>query len=207
MLIELAGLSVGQVYHAMIQTIIPRPIAWVLSDNGDGGCNLAPFSYFNGVCSRPPLLMISVGRKTDGSRKDTWVNIDARREFVVHIAGRELLGAVAGSAAELPHGESELTMLGLPTAAVEGFRLPRVVGPRAALFCEKYAIHEVGDGPQGLVLGEVKAVWYDDGVARVHDGRLTVDAAALDPLARLGGRSYTAGGNILTAPASAPPAR
>ena len=77
--IDLAALGPAQVYGLMTQTLIPRPIAWVLSENSDGGLNLAPFSYFNAVCSSPPLVMISVGKKPDGSFKDTRVNIEGRR--------------------------------------------------------------------------------------------------------------------------------
>jgi flavin reductase (DIM6/NTAB) family NADH-FMN oxidoreductase RutF len=62
-----------------------------LSENENGGFNLAPFSYFNAVSSDPPLLMLSVGKKPDGSPKDTRVNIEQRSRFVIHIAHRELV--------------------------------------------------------------------------------------------------------------------
>ncbi len=60
--IDLSTLAPTQVYHLMTQTVIPRPIAWVLTDSGEQNFNLAPFSYFTAVSSRPPLLMISVGK-------------------------------------------------------------------------------------------------------------------------------------------------
>ena len=198
MLIDLAQTSPQRVYHLMIQTIVPRPIAWVLSDNGDGGYNLAPFSYFNGVSSDPPVLMISVGRKADGTPKDTWRNIEERSEFVVHIGHRELIEPIVDSAAPLPHGESEIEMLGMTTVSVEGFRLPRWVGPRVAIFCERYAIHLIGEPGQGLILGRVQAIWLDDAIATERDGRLIVDAAQLDPLARLGGHDYALFGETRT---------
>ena len=79
---DLSELSPNRVYYTMIQTLVPRPIAWVLTDNGNDSFNLAPFSYFNGVASDPPLLMISVGKKPDGTLKDTRTNIIERNEFV-----------------------------------------------------------------------------------------------------------------------------
>lgn len=182
----------------MIQTIVPRPIAWVLSDNGDGSYNLAPFSYFNGVSSDPPVLMISVGRKADGAPKDTWRNIEERSEFVVHIGHRELLEPIVDSAAPLPHGESEIDMLGMTTTPVEGFRLPRLVGPRVAMFCERYAIHLIGEPSQGLILGRLQGIWLDDTIATERDGRVIVDATKLDPLARLGGHDYALFGETKT---------
>ena len=68
MILDFNQLAPSQRYFAMVQTIIPRPIAWVLTDNGDARehqprtLNLAPFSFFTGICSDPPLLMISAKR-------------------------------------------------------------------------------------------------------------------------------------------------
>ena len=116
--IDLSDLSPAQVYFTLIQTVIPRPIAWVLSENANGTHNLAPFSYFNAVCANPPLLMISVGRKPDGSFKDTRVNIEQRHDFVIHIVQLSMLEAMNQSSATLPAGVSEIRQLGL---ALTGF--------------------------------------------------------------------------------------
>ena len=119
MYVNLDALSPNQVYFSIIQTLIPRPIAWVLSENADGGFNLAPFSYFNAVCSDPPLVMLSIGRKPDGSPKDTRVNIEQRERFVIHIAHRELAKQVTESSATLDYGDSEVARLGLETVPFE----------------------------------------------------------------------------------------
>ena len=198
MLIDLARMSPNQVYHAFIQTIIPRPVAWVLSDNGNGSFNLAPFSYFNGVSSNPPLVMLSVGRKEDGSNKDTRVNIEKRGDFVIHIVHKGLEQFVTASSESLPHGESELDKLKLKTVAMAGYRLPRLEGPKIAFFCEKYEIHEVGNTPQSLILGLVKRLYIDDEVADTKGGRLKVYAGRVDPLSRLGGNDYGTLGDMLT---------
>lgn len=190
MLIESKTLSPQQMYFLLIGTVIPRPIAWVLSDNG-GSYNLAPFSFFNAITSEPPILMISAGWKDDSIRKDTWVNIQERSDFVVHIPSAEHGQHVVATSATLAHGESELTRLNLTTEKVEGFRLPRIVGPKVAFFCEKHQIIEIGTAPQALILGEVKKVWMDDTIVMMHNNRLKVDPAKLDPLARLGGASYS----------------
>ena len=194
MLLDLDQLASGVVFRVMTQIIIPRPIAWVLPDSG-GAWNLAPFSFFNGVCSDPPLVMISVGRRPDGAKKDTWVNIEERCDFVIHLADAPHGEEVSESSAAIPHGESELDRIGMATEAVEGERMPRVVGPKVALFCARHAIHEVGNRPQGLILGEVHRVWVaDDAVSSEED--LTIDAARLTPLARLGGIQYADLGKI-----------
>ena len=196
MFVDFQKLTGTQAYFALTQSVIPRPIAWVLSDNGDGSHNLAPFSFFNAICGDPPLVMISVGRKAEGQRKDTWVNIEEREDFVIHIPPSAMAQPMVDSAASLPHGESEVTRLNLKTQAVAGQRLPRVVGPGIAMFCTKHAIFEVGNEPQGLILGLVRGMFIDEGIATLHDGRLTIDAKKVDPIARLGGNDYVRFGEM-----------
>jgi flavin reductase (DIM6/NTAB) family NADH-FMN oxidoreductase RutF len=199
--IDLDTLSANQVYHAMIRTVIPRPIAWVLSENAGGNYNLAPFSYFNGVCSDPPLIMISVGKKPDGTPKDTRVNIEERRDFVVHIAHEELLESLNQSSASLPAGESEVDLLGLPLTPMAGSRLPRLADARIALACELFQLQEIGASSQALILGRVKRIYIDDGAcSRDDEGRLVVDAERIAPVTRLGGTEYATFGKIRRLP-------
>ncbi len=199
MLLDLATIAPKQIYTTMIQCIVPRPVAWVLSDNGDQTLNLAPFSYFNGVSSKPPILSLSVGKKRDGSRKDTWVNIDEREHFVVHIAHPDLAGAVSATAASLPFGSSEVTENDLSVRSVEGWSLPRLTHARIAMLCCRHQIIEVGDTPQGLILGRLEQVYVDDAIATPGpDGGVQIDATQLDPLARLGGDDYGALGRTFT---------
>lgn len=201
MYIDLSTLSANQVYYSMIQTIIPRPVAWVLSENENQSLNLAPFSYFTAVSSHPPIIMLSVGKKPDGSFKDTRVNIEARSHFVVHIAHRDLAAQVTESSRVLPLGESEIDRANLQTQCFEGFSLPRLKACRIALACECHSIQEMGEVPQSLVFGKVKSIFIDDSVGSLDDGgRLTVDAAAVDPIARLGGDEYVSFGEVFSIP-------
>ncbi len=203
--IDLTELAKGDVYRLMIQTIVPRPIAWVLSDSRSSeksdrdSFNLAPFSYFNGISSDPPTMMISVGKKVDGSKKDTWRNIEERDEFVIHIASPDLAEAVTKSAASLAHGESEIDAGGLELTEFDGSSLPRVVGPKIAMACRLATILEYGETPQGIIFGEIRSMWVDDAIASTDEkGRVQIDAAGLAPLARLGGNDYAELGSILT---------
>ncbi len=199
MYMKFADMEPAQVYFTMIQTIIPRPIAWVLSENAQGRYNLAPFSYFNAVCSDPALIMISVGKKPAGEFKDTRANIEQRRDFVVHIAHREMLDDMNQSSATLPAEDSELEALGLKTVALEGSRLPRLADCRIALGCECYEIKEIGGVPQSLILGLVNGVYVDDAiVSQDKKGRLKIRADRMDPLARLGASEYMTFGSIET---------
>ena len=198
MYINLAELSTSQVYFTMIQTVIPRPIAWVLSENRSGSYNLAPFSYFNAVCSDPPLIMISIGKKPDGSFKDTLVNIEQRSHFVVHIVSKDLLYPMNQSSATLDEDESELIITGLQTEQFEGNPVPRLVDARIAFACEKFDIYRLGKTPQSLVLGKVSRIYIDDEVVETDEkGRMTVAAEKVDPLGRLGASEYVSFGEKL----------
>lgn len=196
MLIDLNELSPNRTYFTMIQTLIPRPVAWVLSDNGDDSLNLAPFSYFSGVCSDPPLIMLSIGKKPGGEIKDTRRNILERGHFVVHIAHREMMEGVTASSAPLIHGDSELERSGLATTEFGDFALPRLWGCRVAYACELYEHHEIG--AQAVIYGRVRQIYISDDIAVENEGRLQVDAKALDPIARLGGDDYGLLGEVVT---------
>ena len=205
MIIDCGKQTSDQNYFTLIQAVIPRPIAWVLSDNGNGAYNLAPFSFFNAVASDPPLIMLSVGWKDEATRKDTWVNIEQRRHFVAHVPSVENLKEVAGSSATLAHGVSEIDQMHIPVEKVEGQRLPKLKGPKVAFFCEKYSIQELGGEQQALILGKINHIWLDDRVVQSTNGRLTIDPKGLDPLARLGGPHYAALGGIFTMKRPDPP--
>ncbi|ADE14631.1 flavin reductase domain protein FMN-binding protein [Nitrosococcus halophilus Nc 4] len=196
--IELDNLSPKEVYFNLIQTLIPRPIAWVLSENAGGSYNLAPFSYFTAVCSKPPLILISVGKKPDGTRKDSWVNIEERRDFVVHIAHLEILEALNASSVTLPAEASEVEQLGLPVTPFPGSRLPRLQEARVAYGCECYEIQEIGSGPQALIFGRVHTLYVDDAICSSKEGRLKVHGDQLNPIGRLGANEYMKFGEIIT---------
>ena len=197
MLLNFDPLSASRRYHTMIQTLIPRPVAWVLSDNGDNSLNLAPFSYFAPVCSDPALLMISIGKKPDGSLKDTRRNILERKHFVVHIASALMAQKVTQSSATLAFGDSELVHCGLETNSFEPFSLPRLADCSVAYGCDFYDVKEFGDLPQAVLFGRVRWLYLDDAIVQEEDGRLAVAAEKIDPLARLGGDQYWVKGQVV----------
>jgi len=189
--IDLSAQSPGAVYALLTQAIIPRPVAWVLTQNADGSLNVAPFSYFTPLSSAPPLLGFSVGRRGDGSPKDTAANLAARPNFVVHIAHAELLRDLNASAADLPPGTSEVATLGLESVPFAGSTLPRLSRPRVALCCRVHRTVPLDPASQTFFIGEVDRLYvHDDIVAKDASGRLTLDPATLDPVARLGSTAY-----------------
>ncbi len=201
MIVDFTGLAPQDAYHTLTQTVIPRPIAWVLTENPESGHNLAPYSFFTAITSSPPLLMISGGKKPTGEAKDTRINIERSRYFTIHIAHRELTEVMTETSRTLPHGESELDRVDLPLAGFEGFPLPRLADCRIAFGCELYQIQQIGDLDQSLIFGKVLKMYVDDAAAYSDDkGRTRIDAAAVDPIGRLGGSEYVTFGDIVRVP-------
>ena len=75
-----------QLYKILIGSVVPRPIAFVSSMSPEGKRNLAPFSFFNGICGDPPTVCFSTSFREP--RKDTYVNVKTTGEFVVNIVER-----------------------------------------------------------------------------------------------------------------------
>ncbi len=144
-------------------------------------------------------MVLSIGRKPDGSIKDTRRNIAERRDFTVHIVHGDLLEKMNATAATLPEGESELAATGLEVVPFESFPVPRLADARVAFACSLQQEVELGEtaSSQGLVLATVHGVFVDDGIATTDaKGRFKVDAAALDPVARLGAGEYALLGEL-----------
>ncbi len=203
--IDLNSLRATQAYHLMLQSIVPRPIAWVLTENQtsdeNAPYNLAPFSYFTAVASSPPTLMISIGVKPEGAQKDTLANIQRTQNLVVHIASTAHLDALNQSSATLPYGQSELDSVDLGVCAFEDFALPRLESAQIALACQLDHIHLIGDTPQSLVFARIETAYLSDDIATQDDrGRISIDHSSLDPLARLGGNDYAQLGKPLNRP-------
>ncbi|AIW18680.1 flavin reductase family protein [Vibrio coralliilyticus] len=188
--IDASTLAPTQIYHLMTQTVIPRPIAWVLTESGEADYNLAPFSYFTPVSSNPPLLMFSVGKKPTGEIKDTTRNVLETGRMVVHIANADLAEQVTQTSATLPHGESEVALAALELIDFEGFELPRIKDCPIAFGCKLFEVKEIGETPQSLIFAQIEDIYIAPEVIGDNQERLVVDALKVNPLSRLGGSQY-----------------
>jgi flavin reductase (DIM6/NTAB) family NADH-FMN oxidoreductase RutF len=181
----------------MTQTIVPRPIAWILTENNSGSFNLAPYSYFNALSSDPAMAVLSVGVQIDGSLKDTRINLEEREFGVIHIAHREMAAQMTATAATLERGVSEVTELGLELAAMPGSTLPRLADCRVAYAAKLVDTKLINK--QWLAFLELTDIYLDDGiVGEDSKGRLKVLADKLDPIGRLGGGEYVMAGDVVT---------
>lgn len=191
---DLAG---RDAYRLMTDLIAPRPIAWVSTCAEDGRQNLAPFSYFQAVCSRPPSIVLGFGWHSDGRPKDTLRNILELREFTISHVDESVAPAMSATAASLGPDDSEWDHAGLEPVASRMVRPPRVGGAVAALECRlTHAIplgQMAGGSPSStLVVGEVQCFHVRAGLLRRDEaGRLLpMDPALLQSVGRMGGPYY-----------------
>jgi len=166
--------------------VAPRPIGWISSISATGAVNLAPYSFFNGINSRPPIVMFA----SEG-RKDSVRNIEETGEFVCNLVTWELREAMNETSAPMPAGANEMERAKLASAPSVLVKPPRVAAAPCALECKLIRIvqmethkHEPVD--LHVVFGEVVGVHIDDRF--IVDGML--DTAALKPVARCGYDQY-----------------
>ncbi len=173
--------------HNLFKAVVsPRPIGWISSLDGEGRANLAPYSFFNSVCDRPPIVLFS-----SSGYKDSVANIDATGEFVCNMASWDLKDAMNKSSAAVPHGTSEFELAGLEMAPSNLVKVPRVAKAATALECKHLQTLRLKDlngeeTDSWVVFGQVVGVHIDDSV--IVDG--IVDVTRFRPLSRLGYMDY-----------------
>lgn len=189
-------LSDVQNYKLLSGSIIPRPIAFVTSQNNNGVLNAAPFSFFNIVNNAPPMISISAQR-AGGKRKDTALNIEEVGEFVVHITDENNVDNVNITAAQLKPEENELDHTKFTLVDSENITVPGIKEAKVRLECKLERIVEIGSKDDGadLIIGEVVKYHIDE---HIYFGDSKIDALKLEPVARLAGNDYAKLGDTFT---------
>ena len=179
------------IHKLMIGSIVPRPIAFVSTLSKDGIRNLAPFSYFNGVCSNPPTIMFAPSRRGySGDTKDTLNNIRETEEFVVNIVSEDFSEQMVACSTDFDPEVDEFDVSGLTPVSSNMVAPPRVEESRVSFECHLNQIVEIGDGSAGsgfVVIGTVVLFHVDDSV--YEDGRINLQK--LKPIGRLAGYDYS----------------
>ena len=186
------------IYKLLTGSVVPRPIGWISTVNPEGQPNLAPFSFFNVVCSNPPTVVFSpMIRSTDGKPKDTLNNIKANGEFVVNIVTEKLVDAMNLSSVEALPEVDEFVFAGVTPVKAVVVKSPRVAESPIHFECKARDIIEISDQPGGasVVIGTVVHLHIDDGVLLGTD---KIDLAALRPIGRLAGGEYVRMTDIFT---------
>tara|TARA_Y100000588_G_scaffold49429_2_gene46571 strand:- start:33 stop:653 length:621 start_codon:yes stop_codon:yes gene_type:complete len=180
-----------ETHKLMIGSIVPRPIAFVSTQSKNGKNNVAPFSYFNGVCSKPPTIMFAPARRGwDGEEKDTLINIRDTEEFVVNIVSESFAEKMVMCATDFDSDVDEFEISGLNTTDSQKINPPRVEEAKISFECKLNQIVEIGDGSAGsgfVVIGTIVLFHIDDDI--YDNGRILLNQ--LEPLGRIAGNWYT----------------
>jgi len=187
-------------YNILISAVGPRPIAWVSSLSASGQTNLAPFSFFNAVCAKPPLLAFAPAMRSPkksgaaagepvGEPKDTLRNIRETREFVINVVTYELAGAMNLTSGDYDAAINEFELAKIASAPSKLVQPRRVAESPVSFECKLHQILDFNPGPEGgsLVIGEIVSIHVD--YEHLKEGRL--DRNSLDLIGRMGGMQYT----------------
>lgn len=185
----------SELYGILLNSVAPRPIAWVSTMSASGQPNLAPFSFFNAVCVDPPMLAFAPGLRKPkaetghGEVKDTLRNIRETKEFVVNIVTYKLAEAMNLTSGEYDASVNEFELAKVTPAPSTILRPPRVAESPVSFECRLYQILDFASRPtsSSLVIGQIVSVHVDD--AHIKDGKL--DRDSLDLIGRMGGIQYT----------------
>jgi len=162
--------------------VAPRPIGWISSRGAGGNVNLAPYSFFNAFCYKPPIIGFS-----STSRKDSVQNIEETGEFVWNLATMNLAKQMNSTAAHVARNVSEFEIAGLTPEPCRLVNVPRVAESPVAFECKLCEVIQLkgADGTRAeawLTLGEVVAVHIDR--AMIRDG--VYQTALAQPIVRAG---------------------
>ena len=182
----------GLEFDPLKACVAPRPIAWISTISRLEHRNLAPFSFFNAVAWAPPMVAFATpGRRSDGTGKDTLVNVEETGEFVVNVATFDLREEVNATSASVPADIDEFALVGLEAAPGHMVRAPRVAASPIQLECLHHQTVLLPGSREGrsnaLVIGRVVGIHIRDDV--LHNGR--IDVGRVRPLVRLGYREWS----------------
>lgn len=186
--IETGAISGRERYQLLTSLVVPRPIAWISSRSAGGVPNLAPFSYFAALSATPMLVGVSIGLRGE-EPKDSLANIRATGGFCINVVTEPLLRAMNDSAGEHPPEVDEFRLAHVGMAEATMVDAPYVEECPAVLECRLASELELPGGRNTLVIAEVLAVRLSGPLAAGES--LTVPAAELRPVGRLGGDLYS----------------
>jgi flavin reductase (DIM6/NTAB) family NADH-FMN oxidoreductase RutF len=189
MLFDFSTLSSEQYGKLLRSAVTPRPIAWVTTLHADGRSNAAPFSFFNLVCSDPPLLCFGITAR-GGAQKDTGQNIRRTGEFVVNLVPYQMAEQMNATSAEVGPEVNELAANGLTALPCSRVAPPRIGESPVSMECTLHTLLEPGQAST-IVIGQIQALHLRDDVV-LDAERCYVDTPSLDLIARMHGRGWYA---------------
>lgn len=189
MLFDFDAIPVADAYKLVVATVVPRPVAWVVTQDQAGVTNVAPYSFFNAFSDNPVVVAIGCGPRPDGAGKDTLANIQALAQFVVCLVPETALQKMNVTAIDFPPGVDEIDEAGLTPVPSTFVKPPRLAESPVAFECETFQLIPVGH--HTIVLGRVRAAHIADD-CMLDATRHYVDTPKLGLVGRMHGRGWYA---------------
>lgn len=184
---DMAALAPQERYKLMSSSITPRPIAWVTSQSAAGVRNAAPYSFFNMMAADPPLVVLGLMARPEGSFKDSAANILETGEFVINMVREADATAMNFTCIDAPPDFDELAAATIATLPSTSVAPPRIASAPASFECRLFKAIEAGPTAT-VVLGEVITMHIDDRF--VDPLRLHVDTLGMKLIARMHGAGW-----------------
>ena len=187
---DMAALSPADRYRLIVNTVTPRPIAWVVTQDADGVRNCAPHSFFNALSDDPPLIVLGLmAHHARGGDKDTARLIRATGEFTIALVGEADGPAMNLTAADAPPGVDEIVYAGIATRPALHIAPPLIASAPVSFECRTYQIIE--PSPRStIVLGEILAIHIADEFLAGDPARPRIDTPAMHLLGRQHGSGH-----------------
>lgn len=187
--IDLNEVSDARRYQLMVNSVAPRPIAWVSTLSEQGIANLAPYSFFTVASVKPPVLAFVPSNPADQQYKDTLLNLKAMQECVVNVVPYALAEAMNETAANLPRDQSEFDVANIEQVVSQQVKPPSVKASPVRYECRLRDLISMGDhafAGQLVLLDVVNMVVLDE----VLEGEM-ISPEKLDLVGRMGGTYYS----------------
>jgi flavin reductase (DIM6/NTAB) family NADH-FMN oxidoreductase RutF len=188
MLFDMDKIGEDNAYKLLVSTVAPRPIAWVSTRDVDGSVNAAPFSFFNAVSGRPPIICFGIGGRGPGDAKDTGNIIRRTGDFVVNLVDRANTEKMVVTAIEFAPEVDEFKEAGLTPVAASKVKAPRIAESPVSMECERLVIIDVGVD-RAVVLGKVVAMHIRDDCV-LDPVKFYIDTPKLDLVGRMHGGGW-----------------
>lgn len=165
MKIETAGLKKQELHDLLGNSIAPLPVALISTIGQDGTFNAAPFSFIAPVCSKPPIICVSFGRR-EGQKKDTLKNLEFSLDFVINVVDEALIKQAVQTAKDYPSSVDEIKEVGLTAVSSERIKSPRIAESRVSLECKLVQELELLEEKnlRTIVFGEVVMAHINDDI-------------------------------------------
>lgn len=177
----------AQVRYRLLSNFVgPRPVALVSSAGREGGQNAAPMSFFNVFSHEPPIVILGIQTRPDGTVKDTVLNIRETGEFVVNMVDLAMAPGMLICGLPFDRDVDEIRTAGLTPVPGSLVRAPRIAEAPCAMECrvERLIDYE----RRVIVLGQVVTMHVRSDCLD-EEGRY-VNPERYHPIARLHADNY-----------------